>query len=248
MMKKLKFSFLNGNTLHMVERMRNAFSVGFQYAAKFAKQGIRSISSLSKAGFRAVQGHWEAVRYYGALTIVLIALATFSYTQRSGSLREDVQIPKSISDSPAVAQAVPEPTAEPEPSMQRPIEGEIVGVFCADSLEWNESLGQWQTHAAIDFSAVPGEAIFAIADGVVLDAYWDPLYGNVVVVDHGDGRTAHYGSLNTLELVEVGDQIKRGEILSAAGECPAEEHVGTHLHFEYYENGAAVDFSTRTDE
>lgn len=248
MMKKLNFSFLTGNILNMVERIGNAFSVRFRLAAKYARREIRSIHSLLKAGFKAVQGHWEAVRYYGALTIVLIALAVFSYTRRSGSLREDVQIPEFISDSPVAAQAVSEPTAEPEPSMQRPIEGDIVGVFCADSLEWNESLGQWQTHAAIDFTAAPGEAVFAIADGVVLDAYWDPLYGNVVVVDHGDGRTARYGSLSTLELVEVGMQVNRGEILSAAGECPAEESLGTHLHFEYYENGTAVDFSTRTDE
>lgn len=209
---------------------------------------VQGGAAFSKTGFRFVRRHGESIRYYGALAVVLTALAMFSYSRRSGEVQENLRYASPISDSPVAAQVLPEPTAEPEPELLRPVSGEIAGAYCADSLEWNEALGQWQTHAAVDFSAAPGEAIFAIADGVVLDAYWDPLYGNVVVVDHGEGRTVRYGSLSTLELVEVGEKVQRGEILSAAGECPAEENLGSHLHLEYYENGEAADFSARLIE
>lgn len=242
-MKKRVVPDFNDGIRRCAGKIRRMVSGVGQRGMERVRRGVQRSAALSETGIRFVRRHWESIRYYGALGVVLTVLAMFSYSRRSGDVQEELRYAPPISDSPVAAQAIPEPTYEPEPELLRPASGEIVGAYCADSLEWNEVLGQWQTHAAVDFSAAPGEAIVAIADGVVLDAYWDPLYGNIIVVDHGEGRMARYGSLSTLELVEVGEQVQRGEILSAAGECSAEESLGSHLHLEYYENGEAADFS-----
>lgn len=199
----------------------------------------------------AMRRNREAVHYYGALALILALLATVSYMYRNGSGSSGPNAdPAPAPDSMVAARANPEPTTEPsvEPPFCRPVEGEVIGSFCADSLEWNEELGQWQTHPAVDFTASAGEAVLAIADGTVLDAYCDPLYGNTIVIDHGEGRTVRYGSLNTLQLVTIGQGIIAGEIISSAGVCPAEESLGTHLHVEYYHDGTADDVTLLLSE
>ena len=124
-----------------------------------------------------------------------------------------------------------------------PLEGEIVNGYSPEKLVWSETMGQWQTHAALDIAGSPGEAVYACRDGVVADAWRDRLWGNVIVIDHDDGYRSTYAGLNTLNLVSPGDTVQGGQALGAVGEtavCEAES--GWHLHFALEKAGKSVDF------
>ena len=203
-----------------------------------------SVKYRIQTGFRWIGRHREGFLYYSVLAVVLAALGTAAYGYRNGGLKRTAADDVQKSPEPAaIVQSIPNPTQTPEPvsALLPPVDGAVLRSFAADELVWSDALEMWQTHPAVDFSADAGEAVMAAADAVVLDAYVDPLYGCVIVLDLGDGRTMRYDSLNTLQLVEVGQTVTRGEIISAAGSCDGEMELASHVHVEYYENGAAVD-------
>ena len=191
-----------------------------------------------------LSAHREAVGYYAVLTAVLAALGTAAYGYRNGMwTRETVDLTVEATPAPvleAQGQFQPEATEAP-PEMIWPVDGEIVGAFTEDELVWSDTMGMWQTHPGVDISAALGEAVAAAADGTVIERYADALLGNVIVIDHGEGRTMRYGSLNTLQLVEVGQKVLQGEVISGVGTCDCEAELEAHLHLEYYENGEAAD-------
>lgn len=194
-----------------------------------------------RRGLKWLGGQKEALGYYAVLAVVLAALGTAAYGHRGGSVRE-AGSPTATADAARAVQAAPEPTPAPEEeAFLAPVPGEVLAGYAANEPVWSETLGQWQTHPAVDFAAADGEAVVAAADGVVLEAYSDPLYGNVVAIDCGEGVVVRYASLNTLQLVEVGREVSRGDILSAAGRCEAEAELGAHVHMEVLVDGAPDD-------
>lgn len=209
------------------------------------KQLRPAVRNRIETGFQWIGKHREGFLYYSVLAVVLAALGTAAYGYRNGGLKQSSTVDVLNSPEPAaIAQSIPEPTSTPEPASNTllpPVDGAVLRTFAADELVWSDTLGMWLTHPAVDFSADAGEAVVAAADAVVLDAYVDPLYGCVIVLDLGDGCTMRYASLNTLQLVEIGQTVARGEIISAAGTCEGELDLSAHVHVEYFENGTAVD-------
>ncbi len=194
---------------------------------------------------RVVRWLWaqrEPIGYYAMLATVLMALGAAAYGYRSGGVDRAAVLSPEAGAARAV-QAVPEPTATPVPELAllAPVAGEIVSGYAGDAPVWSEALGMWQIHPAVDFAASPGEAVVAAADGTVTEVYCDPLIGNVIAVDCGEVGQMRYASLNTLQLVEVGAQVRRGEIISSAGTCAAEAELGAHVHFEYLVDGSPTD-------
>ena len=81
----------------------------------------------------------------------------------------------------------------------------------------------------------------AAAPGVVEAVGETPTfegYGNIVLVDLGDGIEALYAHLSDAR-VKVGDTVETGQKLGVAG-CTG-YCTGTHLHFEVREDGEAID-------
>lgn len=96
--------------------------------------------------------------------------------------------------------------------------------------------GEMSHHSGIDFASPPGTPIHAAAGGVVVVAGYNPVWGNLVEVDHGNQlltRYAHAGRLN----VALGDIVKRGQKLAEVGSTG--RSTGPHLHFEVHQNGVA---------
>lgn len=93
-------------------------------------------------------------------------------------------------------------------------------------------------HLAIDISAYTGDAIYAADYGTVVYAGWnDSGYGNMVVIDHGNGYETLYGHLSQV-YVSCGQGIVRGAVIGAAGNTG--RSYGSHLHFEVRLNGGFV--------
>jgi len=93
-------------------------------------------------------------------------------------------------------------------------------------------------HEGIDIAASSGTPIWAAAAGTVIYAGWLGGYGNLVVVDHGNGLSTAYAHASAI-LVGVGQQVSQGETVSLVGSTG--NSSGPHLHFEVRVNGAAVD-------
>ena len=68
--------------------------------------------------------------------------------------------------------------------------------YFGDELMYNATLKQWETHNGIDFQAASGSSVYSILDGKVKDVYSNVLEGVVVVIEHGNGLTSTYGSLD----------------------------------------------------
>lgn len=92
-------------------------------------------------------------------------------------------------------------------------------------------------HRGIDFSGSKGTSIKATGDGVVIFAGWQSGYGKVVIISHGYGYTTLYGH-NSKLLVEKGDKVKRGDVISKMGSTG--RSTGSHLHYEVKLNGSTV--------
>lgn len=99
-------------------------------------------------------------------------------------------------------------------------------------------LGVWRNHNGADFAASSGDPVYAIEDGVVIMAGWNDSYGNLVVIDHGDGIASWYGHSSEL-LVSVGDEVTQGQQISRAGSTGWS--TGPHVHLEIHVNGEPQD-------
>ncbi|HOR26400.1 MAG TPA: peptidoglycan DD-metalloendopeptidase family protein [Candidatus Sumerlaeota bacterium] len=68
----------------------------------------------------------------------------------------------------------------------------------------------------IEIATAENAAVRAARDGKVLLAQQFMSYGNLIVIDHGDGYASAYG-YNDKVLVKEGDQVKRGQQIASAG-------------------------------
>jgi LysM repeat protein len=95
-------------------------------------------------------------------------------------------------------------------------------------------------HNAIDIGGLGhyGSSVVAIADGVVAFVGNDSEYGNNVIVLHPDGSRSRYAHFSQT-YVQEGESVSQGQALGALG-CSGDS-TGTHLHFEIWRNGKAVD-------
>lgn len=88
-------------------------------------------------------------------------------------------------------------------------------------------------HAGIDIAIASGTPIFAVANGTVRAATVLDGYGNVVILDHGNGYETRYAH-NTVNLVADGARVERGTIIALVGSTGAS--TGPHVHFEVRRN------------
>lgn len=94
--------------------------------------------------------------------------------------------------------------------------------------------GQMSMHAGLDFAAPVGTPIMAAAGGVVSAAEYNPAYGNMVVIDHGNGLQTLYAHASKME-VGSGEIVRKGQQIARVGSTG--RSTGSHLHFEVHVNG-----------
>ncbi|MEG1813982.1 MAG: M23 family metallopeptidase [Clostridia bacterium] len=121
-----------------------------------------------------------------------------------------------------------------------PVSGrEVLIAHSPDQPIWSDTLRQYTVHAGVDIACARGEAVLCALDGTVTATQRDPLLGCTVTVSHAEHTFTRYANLSSLNLVEVGQSIRRGDVLGAVGEsAAAESAMPSHLHFEAYHDGA----------
>jgi murein DD-endopeptidase MepM/ murein hydrolase activator NlpD len=96
----------------------------------------------------------------------------------------------------------------------------------------------YEFHTGQDIDADIGTPVQATANGTVSFAGWQNGYGQLVVVDHGDGLTTRYGHLSQIDAT-VGQAITRGTVIGLTGSTG--RSTGPHLHYEVRINDKPVD-------
>jgi len=94
--------------------------------------------------------------------------------------------------------------------------------------------GKKANHKGIDIAGYDGANIVAIASGVVTWVGPRHGYGETVEINHGNGYNTRYAH-NKVNLVQVGDQVERGDIIALMGQTG--RATGPNLHFEVLKNG-----------
>ena len=94
-------------------------------------------------------------------------------------------------------------------------------------------------HSGIDVADPVGVTIVAVEAGVVTYAdYEGGGYGNLVIIDHGDGLSTRYAHCDEF-LVAAGDTVERDQAIATIGMTGTT--TGPHVHFEVRVNDTAVD-------
>ncbi len=94
--------------------------------------------------------------------------------------------------------------------------------------------GKPANHTGIDFAGKSGAEVVAVADGVVTWSSKRYGYGLMVEINHGNGYTTRYAH-NSENLVAVGDEVKKGQVVAKMGETG--RATGPNLHFEVLRDG-----------
>lgn len=82
--------------------------------------------------------------------------------------------------------------------------------------------------------------VLATLSGVVTDIQESPLYGNVIVIDHGENVKSEYISVSNIK-VSVGDEVTQGDVIATSGMSQYDALASNHLHFRVSVNGTYVD-------
>lgn len=93
-------------------------------------------------------------------------------------------------------------------------------------------------HPGLDIAVPMDSYIRAAGGGVVSEAGTDSVYGEYVLLDHGNGLESLYGHASRV-FVRPGEQVERHEVIALSGNSG--RSTGPHLHFEIRSNGEAVD-------
>ncbi|MDE7372844.1 MAG: M23 family metallopeptidase, partial [Clostridia bacterium] len=108
------------------------------------------------------------------------------------------------------------------------------------SLAFNQSMGQYETHNALDFTA-DDLNVYAAADGTIKKIGHNNLDGNYIIVEHAEGYTTKYMSLDALDGITEGTAVKQGQLIGKMSDSQGKESLkGAHLHFELLKDNKQI--------
>lgn len=84
-------------------------------------------------------------------------------------------------------------------------------------------------HTGIDIVSPSGTQIRAVGAGVVIMTGWNNAYGNMTIIDHGQGISTLYAHQSALSVTE-GQAVQANQIIGYVGSTGWS--TGSHLHFE----------------
>lgn len=97
--------------------------------------------------------------------------------------------------------------------------------------------GEQKFHHGLDVPAPTGTGIHPVKSGTVKFSGEQAGYGNVVIIDHGDGFVSTYAH-NAANLVSTGDPVSPATVIATVGSTG--RSTGPHVHFEVSYQGEKV--------
>ena len=125
-----------------------------------------------------------------------------------------------------------------------PVKGEILKGVSFDVPVFSRTMEDYRTHTGVDIYCEAGTDVASVAAGTIKEIWEDPMMGTCISIEHPGGMMSVYKNLcsDIPEKTSAGKQVNCGEIFATSGDTAllevAEE---SHLHYELYLNGEAVD-------
>ncbi len=120
-----------------------------------------------------------------------------------------------------------------------PVEGHSIN--SAYGMRRHPVYGGMRFHTGVDIKAPAGTPVRAVKSGTVtkISNNQKPYsgFGNVVIIDHGDGYQTVYAHLSQFAC-KVGDSVQQGQVIGYVGSTGTS--TGNHLHFIVQKTGHAV--------
>jgi len=105
-------------------------------------------------------------------------------------------------------------------------------------MRYHPILKQRKMHTGVDIGAPMSATIVAADSGKIIHAGWMGGYGQVLVIDHGNGISTLYAHQSAF-LVGNGETVSKGQAIGKVGSTGWS--TGPHLHFEVRINGSYTD-------
>jgi len=115
----------------------------------------------------------------------------------------------------------------------------LKNIYITDEYGYSRNtVGNIITHKGTDYRAAPGTQVYAMNSGIVRISRLLTVYGNTIVIDHGNGLSTLYMHLSTLNVKE-GDTVTVGQLIGLSGMTGYAE--AAHLHISVKVNGISID-------
>ncbi len=135
--------------------------------------------------------------------------------------------PVTGNSAPAEQSSGPTPTTASSSGYMWPACGSVTSEY---GRRWGRQ------HSGIDIDDNLSSAIVAARGGTVIFAGWSGGYGQMTLIDHGDGVVTAYAHQSNIA-VSQGQSVSKGQRIGTIGTTGSS--TGTHLHFETRVNGSA---------
>jgi murein DD-endopeptidase MepM/ murein hydrolase activator NlpD len=140
----------------------------------------------------------------------------------------DGNMPAGVPDAPSNMK----PTGDG--SMLMPAQGRISSAY---GRRMHPTRKEMHGHGGIDIAAPTGTPVYASMDGTISRQYRSSSYGNVIYINHPDGRATRYAHLSRFAAgTGAGAVVKQGQLIGYVGSTGVS--TGPHLHFEVREGHA----------
>lgn len=123
------------------------------------------------------------------------------------------------------------------PFLQMPNTKNMAGWAQARTYKHNGQIIDRQTHLGLDLASTAGAPVPAANAGTVVFSGDLGIYGQAVIIDHGQGIFSLYGHLSSLG-AKPGQSVTRGAAIGASGQTGMAG--GDHLHFAMLASGTFV--------
>jgi murein DD-endopeptidase MepM/ murein hydrolase activator NlpD len=98
----------------------------------------------------------------------------------------------------------------------------------------------WKAHLGTDYAAPVGTPIWATADGIVVEATYNPNNGNYVKIRHNNTYQTQYLHMSRIaQGMHAGVRIRQGQIIGYVGSTGLAS--GPHVCYRFWKNGSQID-------
>ncbi len=120
-----------------------------------------------------------------------------------------------------------------------PLNSKVVKDYSDGDMVYSATMEDWRTHNGIDVGGNIGDNVIAVQDGKVLEVTADELWGDTVVIQHGNGLKVKYSGVKSGLKAEA--DIEQGQVIGTLVEIPVEKSDGNHIHIETEVDGKLAD-------
>ncbi len=116
-----------------------------------------------------------------------------------------------------------------------PVQGKLISKY---GRQKNTDFNTYTFNSGIDISAPLREVVRAACLGEVIYTGSIKGYGQIIIIDHGGRTTTLYAHLSKI-LIDIGDKVKKGQIIGQVGDSGGV--LSPRLHFEVRVEGKPTD-------